>query len=595
MIHKELQRRLCMALPSTTTAQFRFDEIKKSLRTSTIPGKRQNAIVSIGRKLLDSMVKAEFSSLAMRLIDAAADTAVSFCQTVLAIIRSPEYHRDMFGFGDDDFLKFIVTGDLIDLYIGCHFCPGLGVSAEAASFIQSTCFVPLKQALYDFVSSKQHDAPVQVPSKRVLAQVNGSHQEFPPSKKRTVADKENIPPVPFRRSPKRKSAITNTRKKHAITVSNSHTLVSTDASAHIDLQDIDMGSDESAHDPTTILDAKTAAGSTLLMDMTAFINEDPVSTSFEPKREPSVISPSPSCSVVDDNPFEFSSAHLSQAPDCELPGSPQDSIIYQDDGHRNQPTSPQPTLYKDVSAADINGPSNGLTMTKSSLYHQPRRPSAISHSSSSRVESGDLNVFLPTQTLLRSQGFSAHTVKKHEEQPRRITKRTSSVFLPSDPYLAAQGLPLPFRSAPFVPAMRSSSSSSRVEGECDSKHKLAPHNEDFISINIRVQFESIKTWIFRALVCFFTFSILSILSAFLEVESRPLLFFLILAVVPSCYSVLFSTEQPSSVSLLKHCLMAAVFTICAVIGSLLVLASLIYSLTPKDPVTIPTKTQLDKY
>ncbi|KAJ3723436.1 hypothetical protein C8R42DRAFT_709432 [Lentinula raphanica] len=283
MTHEEVQRRLFLLLPQDT-AHSRFNEIRKAFLNSTLPHKRQNALVSVGRQKLDSMVKEDFGKLTI----SPSDTEETTVAMVLAIIRTPDYHQTMFGRGDSGLDKFIATGDLIELYLGSNFCPGRGFSPEAISFLRTNCFVPLKQALTDLTLNDLHNEPVQdpskpvpsksVPSKRALAQVDGN-QEFSCSKKRAfTANKENMNPT-SRRSPKRKLPITNLRRKRAISTFKSDALEPAKASAP-DLQDINMDSDQEVTDESPeALNARPAAGSTVLVDMTAFINEDSVSTS----------------------------------------------------------------------------------------------------------------------------------------------------------------------------------------------------------------------------------------------------------------------------------------------------------------------------
>ncbi|KAJ3758059.1 hypothetical protein EV360DRAFT_83417 [Lentinula raphanica] len=558
-----LQRLLCTAVfISRDSANARFDEVEMSFSTNfLLPTKRANVLVDSGRQQLNAMVQDEFGEMS---IDGADDMTTA----VLAVIRTSQFHRSIFGYPVGNALEnFITNGDLLDLYLGFHFYsqtdPGIDI-ARALSFVQNTCFAPMKEALQNNMTSDDtilQDEPVQIPCKRPFTQVSGT-VKVSRKKQASSVDEENANPISRHLHKRRFTPSPRKKRPDALT----HALEPAKDNSHVKVEVQDLQGQF-----VNVVPEFYDAPELMFMDVDMpFINED-LATSASHQSESLTLSWTAS---EHDDTFE------SQARDYELLGSAQALEEYQPKDDDFEKVSLIVEARQDIDELpDGNGRFVHTDMVEQSIIHTPS-------SSADDQPSVVPSVFLFTKTHIHSQGLTLST-HPFPRQASLTPRLPTNVFLPSDSYLAAQGIPLasrialPTSASPLTEAGRDSEPSAQVTA-CtpSSKTKSTSFKTRFLSFVTRTLRFMVATF---AVYCLFL--IFSSWQERLNLQLHVLLFIKALAIVYSLVSTIiefFYTKQSLSYSLLKSCMVAILSTTFA-IESLLLVYAIIDILAQKDP------------
>ncbi|KAJ3769834.1 hypothetical protein FB446DRAFT_847440 [Lentinula raphanica] len=565
----DLQQLLCTAVFfSHDAANARFNEVQSSFASSfVIPSKCDNALVDSGRQKLDAMVWKEFGDFSIDNVD---DTI----SAILIIMRTPLFHENMFGHQvqGSALEKFVITGNLLDIYCGYHLCPQIGDAGSdmtrAIAFIRAVCFAPMKQALQNDVPSDDTSPNklVQIPCKRGFTQVSGSLQLFPRKKQAIVVEEENINRTSRQLHKRRLTPSPRKKRPDAL----AHALEPVKDNNHVELEVRDL-QDQFVNDLPEISDASEL----MFMDVDVpFVNEDfaiPASPQFESSTLLWTVSEHEDLSESRLRDHDFLGS-LQASEEIQPPKDDEVSLIVK--------------ARQDIDEIpNENGRLIHTEMVEQSNVHSPSS-STSDKPSVSLIASTLPGVFLPTKTHLHSRGLTLST-NLIPRQASLTPRLPTNVFLPSDSYLAAQGLPLASRIAPptspspLIEAGHDSEPSAQVTA-CtpSSKTKSTSFKTRFLSFVTRT-----LRFIVATFVVYCLFLIFSSWQERLNLQLHVLLFIKALAIVYTLISTIiefFYTKQSLSYSLLKSCMVAILSTTFA-IESLLLVYAIIDILAQKDP------------
>ncbi|KAJ3758058.1 hypothetical protein EV360DRAFT_83416 [Lentinula raphanica] len=587
----DLQRLLSKAVFfSHDAANARLNEVQSSFSTSfVLPAKCENALVNSGRQQLDTMVRNEFGDLSIVDVD---DTV----SAILTIMRTSVFHQNMFGHQvqGNALGKFIMTGNLLDIYCGYHFYPRVEAGSDMAranTFIQTACFTPIKQALQNYLVSGDllQDEHLQIPSKRSFAQVSGSLKVYPRKKQELDVEEGSCSPSfsyllilnsicysvteivnPTSRQLQKRNLTPSPRKKRPEAPAQALEPAKDNSHVEVKVQDLQ---DQFVNVLPKISDTPEL----MFMDVDVpLINED-LAIPESPQLETSTLLWTVS---------EHEDLSESRLRDYDFVGSLQASEEIQLPKDDNlEKVSLNVEACQDIDEIpDENSRLIHTEMVEQSNVHSPSS-STPDKPSVSLIASTVPSVLLPTKTLLHSQGLTLST-NLIPRQASLTPRLPTNVYLPSDSYLAAQGPPLASRIAP--PTLPSPLIEAGHDSEPSAQVTACTPSSKTKSTSFKTRFLSFVTRTLRFIVATFAvyclFLIFSSWQERLNLQLHVLLFIKALAIVYTLVSTIvefFYTKQSLSYSLLKSCMVTILSTTFA-IESLLLVYAIIDILTQKD-------------